>query len=130
MLQDDRIIAVTVFGWTEDEWEMNDWYDEFFDLWRPKPKSKKEMYPSWSESNKDAMDLIAYLTEHGFEVKIGSKDGLYYVNLTSDYYSSNGYDDSIPHALAEAIIDLKDVLKGALKVIDYIKEVIGKDIYE
>ena len=106
MRQNDKIIGRTVFGWTDEQTQKNDWYDEFFGLWRPKPASKDDLYPSWSSSGKFATQLIEELIKNDVEINISQSYGQIAIQLSHRGFDGEGYGDTFPEALAESVINI------------------------
>jgi len=114
-----------VFGWTDQQTEVNHWYDRFFEVWRPKPKTYDDLYPSWSTSGKYAMELIDYLVKHEVEVQIYYRDGIT-VSLLHELFIGSGTGETVPQALSDAIGSIEFIYLNALPDFKSIKEVLKK----
>jgi hypothetical protein len=101
MRSEDKNIGIVVYGWTLEETEKNNWYDEFFDVWRPKPRTQEMLYPAWSSSSKFALDLIDYLVRRSCEITIGfTDDDRVFVTVEHPMFSGVGKAHRLPQAVA------------------------------
>jgi len=107
MKDQDCTIGIKLFGWTAEPTEENTYFDAFFEVWRPKPKNYKDLYPSWSESREYAGQLMEYLTAQGASICLQSDVGYLSVQIELGNMRAQGCGDTIPHALADAVINLE-----------------------
>jgi hypothetical protein len=121
--EQDRNIGKFVFGWTDEETEENVWYDQFFEVWRPKPNYHKDLYPSWSESNDYAMQLIAHLVKTGLEIEISAQQD-YHIEIIGPMYIAGGDGITLPHALADALAELEVMIEPIMSTLIKIREVV------
>lgn len=112
-----------MFGWTDQKTEANYWYDRFFEVWRPKPKTYDDLYPSWSTSGKYAVELMDYLVKHEVEVQIYYRDKIT-VSLLHKLFIGTGTGETVPQALSNAIGSIEFVYLDALPDYKSIKEVL------
>jgi hypothetical protein len=104
MREEDKYVGMIVFGWTEEETEQNDWLDEFFNVWRPRPTKGADLYPAWTSSPKYAADLIAHLATHGHHVTISQSDvGLIsFIAVDKTHLVYHGLGETLPAAIGNA----------------------------
>lgn len=107
MKDQDLAIGIKIFGWTAEPTEENTYFDAFFEVWRPKPKSHKDLYPSWSMSREYAGQLMEHLTAQGASICLQSDVGYLTVLIKLGEMHGSGCGDTLPQALADAVINLE-----------------------
>jgi len=127
MRAEDKLIGMTIFGWTEEKTLENNWFDEFFGVWRPKPKCKDKLYPSWSMSGKFATQLIEKLIKLEVEINIHLQaDGLIGVYVKHELFDGYGSGPSLPEALADSIGSLTNYLP-AITSLNSVKQALERN---
>lgn len=130
MRKNDIMIGMVIYGWTSHETDENDYYDEFFGVYRPRPRSKDDLYPSWSTSGRYAVDLMSYLIDNDVNVEI-NRNGSISIKLDHLLFSGEGKGDTVPAALADAVEDIGINYVGAVGEISTVKEaLLGKETHE
>lgn len=126
MKEQDLIIGKTIYGWTDVQTEMNNWYDQFFNVWREKPRTKDEMHPTWSTSSYWAGELMYDMIQSGFQIMFESSRGNTHclLDFTADHVWGMG--DSIPSALADAIEVLSNYTRPSVHELQEIKQALER----
>jgi len=104
--EQDLLIGKTIYGWTEEETPDNNWYDAFFQVWREKPRTSREMYPAWSTSNDWTGDLMYDMTQSGFKLSFESSQGEVEARVQIGGIVALGHGKTFPQALTKAIEEM------------------------
>lgn len=127
MRAEDKLIGMTIFGWTEDKTEKNNWFDEFFNVWRPKPKDRDDLYPAWSTSGKFAAQLVEELVKMTVEIDVYPKsNGSIEVCLKHDLFEGCGDGRTFPEALSDSVNSI-DIYLPAITSLSAVRHALGKE---
>lgn len=122
MKDQDLAIGIKIFGWTAEPTEENTYFDTFFEIWRPKPKNHKDLYPSWSMSREYAGQLIEHLAAQGASICLQSDVGYLSVQIELGEMHGSGCGDTLPQALADAVINLEPLASVDLRSLSLITQ--------